>query len=158
MKIKKHMIRRNNMMTGLALRFTIIAGVLLLLTITTVLTVGTLNSAQVHAQDNCTLNTLKGTYLFEARGVITDTGQIHPYAEAGSLTLDGNGQAQGVISLSTDGLAVARREVFSATYEHETGCVFSVVDAFGLEFDLYTTPSGTRVTYFSPGFSGTMFK
>lgn len=111
------------------------------------------------SQAACTLATLKGTYIFTARGVITDDdNKIVPYAEAGTWTVDGNGNAEGVVSITINGETIATKESFAATYDHISGCVFTAADGFGLEFDLYTTPSGKTVTYFSPGFSGTMFK
>jgi hypothetical protein len=139
-------------------QFSVMVGVVILLTAFMALIMVAPKSEVVYAQDDCTLTTLTGTYIFQARGVITDTGELRPYAEAGTWTLDGNGNAEGVASISIDGTALARREVFSATYAHDSGCVFSAEDAFGLEFDLYTTPSGTTITYSSPGFSGTMFR
>ena len=112
----------------------------------------------ISAPAECTLETLKGTYIFEAQGSIVEDEAILPYAEAGIWTVDGAGNAEGIISISINGEVLATKEAFSATYELESDCVFTVRDAFGLEFDLYTTPAGKTVTYFSPGFSGTMFK
>ena len=83
---------------------------------------------------------------------------MHAYAEAGAWTLDGQGAAAGVLSANADGVPVALGEAFTATYEVVSGCVFSAMDAFGPEFELYTTPSREGMTYFSPGFSGTMVR
>jgi hypothetical protein len=113
---------------------------------------------KVHAQGNCTLNTIKGTYIFEAQGVVVEDGEVLPYAEAGIWTLDGKGNASGVISASINGEPFARGDAFTATYEYASGCVYTVTDEFGLELELYTTPSGKTMTYFSPGFSGTQFR
>jgi hypothetical protein len=113
---------------------------------------------KVHAQGNCTLNTIKGTYIFEAQGVVVEDGEVLPYAEAGVWTLDGQGNAVGVLSASIDGVSFARGDAFTATYELTSDCVYTATDAFGLEFELYTTPSGRTMTYFSPGFSGTQIR
>ena len=113
----------------------------------------------IDIQETCTLETIAGTYLFQAQGVVVgEDGEMHAYAEAGAWTLDGQGNAVGVLSASADGVAVARGEAFTATYELASDCVFTATDAFGLEFELYTTPSGKSITYFSPGFSGTQIR
>ena len=44
------------------------------------------------------------------------------------------------------------------TYEQVEGCVYTLTDGFELAFDMYATPSGDVVTYYSPGFSGKMVK
>jgi hypothetical protein len=121
--------------------------------------VGTLRAGQATAQSECTLSTLQGTYIFEARGVHTnEEGAVVPYAESGVWTLDGEGNAAGFISASSNGTAFARREPFTATYELSSDCVYSVVDQFGFEVDLYASASGSHIMYFSPGFSGTQIR
>ena len=113
----------------------------------------------VVAQDECTLSTIQGTYTFEAQGaVVGEDGALHTYAEAGVWTLDGEGNASGVISASMDGVPFARRDAFTASYEHDTACVFSAADDLGLEVDLYASADGRQIMYFSPGFSGTMVR
>lgn len=89
---------------------------------------------------------------------LVNEDEVRPYAESGIWTLDGNGNATGVISGSIDGVPFATRQAFTATYEHVADCVYAVVDEFDLQVDLYTTPTGTPMTYFSPGFSGTHLK
>jgi hypothetical protein len=148
------------MITKLMFRLSVGVGIVALLAAFTALILGVSSWGEVKAQgtSECTLNTLYGTYLFQAQGVISDAGELRPYVEAGTWTLDGNGNAEGLISISIDGAPLARGEVFTATYEHHSACVFTVRDAFGLELELYTTPSATTMTYFSPGFSGTQIK
>ncbi len=146
------------MMTRQTLRvFAVVAGVLLLAAFA-MLFMGMLSTKEVNAQGNCTLNTIKGSYLFQAQGVVIQDEKVRPYAEAGTWTLDGKGSAAGIISGSIDGVPFAARDAFTATYKLESGCVYSVVDAFGLKLDLYTNPAGKTMTYFSAGFSGTQFK
>lgn len=109
-------------------------------------------------QATCTLETVRGTYLFHGEGATVSEGAVRPYAEAGVWTLDGNGNAEGVISASIDGEPFATQQAFTATYEHAGNCVYAVVDQFDIRVDLYTTPTGTPMTYFSPGFSGVQLK
>jgi hypothetical protein len=112
----------------------IVVGLILVVTL-----VGAFSVGAVFAQGECSLSTLQGTYLFEARGVhLEEDGAVLPYAEAGVWTMDGAGNGAGFISASIDGVPFARRDAFTATYEHSSDCVYAVVDEFGLEVDLYT--------------------
>ena len=118
---------------------------------------------EVNAQsaNKCNLKTIKGTYLFEARGVVRDGQKVQPYAEAGTWTLDGVGHAEGVFSASIDGTVIANQTSFTATYQLKSGCVFTALAPVGdqqVEFHLYTNEQGSIITYFSPGVSGTQFK
>ncbi len=140
------------------LRLSVAVALGILFTFFAVVLIGPQSVDEVNAQGTCTLKTIKGTYIFEAQGVVVSEGEVVPYAEAGVWTLDGEGNAEGIISGSMDGVPFATRDAFAATYALEEGCVYSVVDAFELQVDLYTTPSGRTITYFSPGFSGTMYR
>ena len=114
------------------LRPFIVIGLVLFITLS-IVTV--LRTGAVQAQGECTLSTIQGTYIFEAQGVhVEDDGSVLPYAEAGTWTLDGEGNAVGVLSASIDGVAFARGEPFTATYALKSGCVYTAVDAFGLEY------------------------
>jgi hypothetical protein len=129
----------------------------------TMLIASATQSGTTYAQDpsKCTLKTIQGTYLFEARGVVRDGQKVLPYAEAGTWTLDGVGKAQGAYSASVDGEVIAGQEPFTATYKLKSGCVFTALAPVGdqmIEFHLYTNDQGTTMTYFSPGVSGAMFK
>lgn len=133
--------------------------VAVLLTFVALVTGIALSTSETRAQSGCTLETVQGTYIFQAQGVtLNEVGQVVAYAEAGVWTLDGNGNASGTISASMDGVPFARREAFTATYELSSDCVYAVVDQFGLEVDLYASASGDDIMYFSPGFSGTMIR
>jgi hypothetical protein len=145
------------MTTRPTLRFAALVGGVILFAVVALLA-GLLSPKDVSAKNTCTLATIKGTYLFEAQGVVVQDGKVHPYAEAGTWTLDGKGNAAGVISGSIDGVPFATSDTFTATYTLESGCVYSVVDAFDLHLDLYTAPNGKTITYFSAGFSGTQYR
>jgi hypothetical protein len=151
--------KEKKVMTKQVRRFSIAVVGLILVTTFTMLIWGSTSSEAVNAQGNCTLQTIEGTYIFEARGSnIDEDGNMLPYAEAGIWTLDGEGNAAGLISIGIDGENFVTKEPFTAKYEVVSDCVFEATDEFGLVVDLYTTPSGSTVTYYSPGFSGTMFK
>lgn len=152
---------KNISMTKQTLRFSLAVVSLILLALPlTMLVKPTLGAGAVKAQSTCTLETIKGTYLFQGNGVVVNEGKVRPYVEAGTWFLDGKGKAAGVISSSIDGVSSATRQAFTATYELSSAseCVYTVVDQFGFKVDLYTTPTGTPMTYFSEGFSGTQFR
>jgi hypothetical protein len=149
---------RETMMARPTLRFAVLVGGTVLFAAFVILFMGLFSAKEVSARDNCTLKTIKGTYLFEAQGTVVQEGKVLPYAEAGTWTLDGKGNAAGIISGSIDGVPFATRDAFTATYKLETGCTYSVVDAFDLHLDLYAAPDGKTMTYFSAGFSGTQYK
>lgn len=132
--------------------------VLLVLLVTLAQPEPNLGVAQAQSESACTLETIAGTYLFHGEGTTVSEGEVFAYAEAGVWTLDGSGNATGVMSASMDGEAFTTREPLTATYEHAGDCVYAVVDEFGFEVDLYTTPAGTPMTYFAPGFSGIQLK
>ena len=119
---------------------------------------GALSAGEANAQDTCTLETVKGTYIFEGQGVFIDGDSSLPYAEAGIWTMDGAGNAQGVFSANI-GTEYIDKQSFTATFTHVSDCVFVVVAPVGenesVSFDFFTTPSGAIMTYFGPGFSGT---
>ena len=73
-----------------------VGGVTIIATLAALI-VGASLSTETLAQgaNNCTLKTIKGTWVFEARGVIKDGETVLPYAEAGVWTLDGDGKAVG---------------------------------------------------------------
>ena len=147
-------------MTRKAIRFSSVVAGLILVAVFTMLVWGSLSSEDVNAQGTCTLKTIKGTYIFEAQGTISQNEKVVPYAEAGIWTLDGEGNAAGFISIGINGVNEFTKEPFTAEYElvEDADCVFFVTDAFGLEVDLYSTRSGQTITYYSPGFSGTMYR
>lgn len=148
------------MMTNRTLRFLVVVVSLSLLVPLTMLAQQTLNVgvAKAQSQDVCTLETIAGTYLFHGEGVTVSEGEVLPYAEAGMVTFGRDGKGEGTVSASMDGEPFATRQAFTVTYEHVGNCVFSAVDEFDLQFDMYTTPAGTPLTYFSPGFSGVHLK
>ncbi len=149
------------MMRRQTLRFSIVVAGLILFTTFSLLFMGVLNPQQVNAEGTCTLNTLKGTYLFQARGFVVEEGKVVPYAEAGTGTFDGEGKSVAVLSTSINGVSSLSKETINVTYELESAsdCTYSLLASdIGITLDLYTTPAGRTITYFSPGFSGTMVK
>lgn len=113
------------------------------------------------SSQSCSLATLNGTYLFHAQGVIADADGVQPYAEAGTWTLDGAGNAEGIYSAGPGGQTIANWQSFTATYEIVSGCAFAAFAPIGdeiFEFHLFTTPTGAMVTYYADGFSGTMWR
>ena len=136
----------------------VLASSLVLCTALTLHGTGLLRPTDVNAEGNCSLKTIKGTWLFQAEGVVIEDGQVVPYVEAGVWTLDGKGQTTGIISGSINGVSFATREVTRATYTHVGNCVYSVEDDLGFQLDMYTTPGSKIMTYYAAGFSGLQIK
>src|SRR5689334_17447791 len=113
---------------------------LIVLAAVTVLLSGTLRAAGGNTQDTCTLKTIKGTYLFQAHGVVLSDGEARAYAEAGTWTLDGKGNATGVFSASIGGVPIATQEAFTATYQQEAGCVFTALAPVGTRASALSKP------------------
>jgi hypothetical protein len=162
-------VEQKRVMVPQVYRIAIAAGVVILVAALTVLVMGTLSSGEANAQAKCTLQTLKGTYVFEGRGVLlTQQGGVAavlPYAEAGILNFDGEGYSEGVFSASLNGETIASQDLYTATYTLESNaaldCVYTQLAPVGdemLEFHLYTTPQGTNISYFGPGVSGRAVK
>jgi hypothetical protein len=156
--MEKHMMSR-------MLRLAVVAGILILLTVFTLLAIGTLRSEEANAQAECSLETINGTYVFEGQGVLLvgeeKKAEALPYVEAGFQTFDGEGNFDGVFSASLNGEAIASQEYFTGTYEHQGDCVYTNYAPVGdevLEFHLYTTRKGTFMTYYAPGYAGTARK
>ena len=80
----------------------------------------------VALQETCTLSTLKGTYVIQGTGAVIQEGELLPFAEAGILTMDGEGNATGVVSQSINGEPVVRMGAFTATYTVASGCAYTV--------------------------------
>lgn len=120
--------------------------------------ISTLSAREANAQDACTLETIKGTYIFEGQGSFVAGDSVQPYAEAGIWTLDGAGNAEGTFSAAI-GAEFVDKQHFTGTYVHLSDCIFVVTAPVGdnefVNFDFYTSPSGEIMTYFGPGFSGT---
>ena len=116
----------------------------------------------INMQETCALDTISGTYLFQAQGIVVDEdGELHAYAEAGTWASDGAGHADGIFSAGLGGETIADREFFAATYEVVSGCAFAAYAPIGgeiFELHFFTSPSGNMITYYSDGFSGTMWR
>lgn len=149
-------------MKTLSLRFVsvVVGGSLAAIVFLAVMIIGLSQSGEVNAQgaNSCSLKTIKGTWVFEARGVVKDGDKVVPYAEAGVWTLDGAGSATGIFSASVNGEVIATQKPLTATYELKPGCAYTAVDSEGLVFDLYLINQGNTMTYFTAGVSGTQFK
>lgn len=109
----------------------------------------------------CTLKTLRGTYLFEGRGVFVEGGEMIHYAEAGFQNFDGQGNFDGFYSSTLNGEPLDSQQYFTGTYELNSDCVYTNYAPVGdgvLIVHMYTTPKGTYLTYSGPGSSGTAIK
>src|SRR5688572_11414666 len=67
--------------------------------------------------EECSLSTLQGLYMFHGEGMTPDGEAIVPYAEAGIIYLDGEGNQEGIFSTSFNGVTIDSQNPFTGTYE-----------------------------------------
>jgi hypothetical protein len=103
--------------------------------------------------------------MFHGEGMTPDGEAIVPYAEAGIIYLDGEGNQEGIFSTSFNGVTIDSQNPFTGTYEVaaelETGCAFTSYAPVGEEvlvFNYYSSQAGDSWTYYGPGFSGVAVK
>lgn len=139
-------------------KFSISAGVTILLAAFIALIMGAAHSGAINAEgaNKCTLKTIRGTWVFREQGMVKDAERVVPWAAAGVWIFDGAGYSDGLYSASMNGEAIDRQKVFTATYELKSGCVFRSVDSLGIVYDIYAIDQGTTATYFAAGVSGTL--
>ena len=105
----------------------------------------------------CSLQTLKGTYLYHCAGVYLVNGQPVHFAFAGKDQYNGDGTMSGVYSLSDNG-TLSQHITYSGTYAVNPDCTraFTTTDANGVvqHVDLYFGRDGEEVTFViaDPGF------
>lgn len=106
--------------------------------IITAAVLGVTLSLNVGAKPNCSLKTLKGTYLYNTMGENLGV----PYSEAGQETYDGKGNVLNDYTAS-DGTSAT----VTGTYTMETNCKARVSYSSGDEVTLYVSPLGETFSY-----------
>lgn len=101
----------------------------------------------------CSVATLKGTYLFAPQGHQIEGHQHVLLAGAGHEVYDGNGQMRGVATLSVNG-ELARNNRYTGTYTVNKDCTGTLTLDIGEHFDLFIAPDGSELTFIQtdPGF------
>ena len=101
------------------------------------------------ATSDCTLETLKGTYLFAPQGFQVQDDQSLPIALAGTETYDGEGHVEGQYTQSING--EISQVTYSGTYTITPECVstLTITDSTGAtsHFDQYVSPDGKEFTF-----------
>jgi hypothetical protein len=93
----------------------------------------------------CSLSTLKGTYLFAADGVqIVGSDQL-AFAVAGLDVYDGKGNLEGAVTLSVNGTIL--RQSTAGTYTINSDCTGTSTADTGEHFDLFIAPDGSQFTF-----------
>jgi hypothetical protein len=98
---------------------------------------------------DCTLDTLKGTYLFAPQGFQVQDGQQLPIAFAGTETYDGKGHVEGQLTQSING--EISRVTYRGTYTITPDCVSTetITDSTGAtsHYDQFVSPDGKEFTF-----------
>lgn len=105
--------------------------------------------AVAHANGGqCSDATLKGTYVFAEEGYQIQGSDRVPFAQAGNEVYDGNGHAQGTVSLSVNG-QITRLATYTATYSVNANCIATetvTIPGSTLHFDEFITQDGNLFT------------
>jgi len=100
--------------------------------------------------EQCSLGTLKGTYIFSDTGFTIVGNKQIPFADAGHETYDGNGHVRGVFTESDNG-KIVRLLNYTGTYSVTPQCtgIEITTDATGAttHFDQFIAPDGRTLTY-----------
>jgi len=120
------------------------------------LAVGLLISGAGHPEpaasaEQCSLRTLKGTYVYHCAGFRLENGQQVHFAFAGQDHFDGNGTVTGVYSYSDNNPILQQHISYSGTYTVNPDCTgtYATVDENGISghLDLFFGRDGEEVTF-----------
>jgi len=102
------------------------------------------------AQQSCSLETLKGTYIFEYEGFTVTDGQHVPFSVAGFEYYNGDGTMTGVFTGSNDSRIVEDLE-YTGTYTVNPDCTAELTTndpTFGVtHYDYFLAPDGNKFTF-----------
>jgi hypothetical protein len=119
------------------------------------------------ANDKCSTETLKGTYIFTQDGIETrapsetqPAGDRRPFGYAGIETYDGDGNFTGINTLATarrpdqvPTTTVTEFLEYSGTYEVGSNCTVlwtsTDADGFTSNYHLFLAPDGSKFTFIS---------
>jgi len=111
---------------------------------------GAAHPEQAWSDNSCSLQTLKGIYLYHCAGVQVVNGQPVHFAFAGKDHYHGDGTMSGVYSLSDNG-ALSHYVSYTGTYTVNPDCTgaFSTVDENGVAIhaDLFFERDGEEVNF-----------
>jgi hypothetical protein len=104
------------------------------------------------AQQSCSLETLKGTYIFEYVGFALADGQHVPFSTAGFEYYNGDGTMTGVSTGSDDSSGSIVEDLeYTGTYTVNPDCTSELTTndpTFGaLHYDQFLAPDGNKFTF-----------
>lgn len=98
----------------------------------------------------CSLATVKGTYVFADDGFLIKRSQKIPNASAGQEIYDGKGNVQGIFS-GSEGGKITRQSSYTGRYTITPDCIMHVTftgEAGDItHFDNFVSPDGSMFTY-----------
>jgi hypothetical protein len=94
----------------------------------------------------CSEATLDGRYLFADSGFVIRDNEKVPFASSGYEVYDGKGHVKGVATTNVNG-KITSKERFSGTYTVKANCTGSSTYTDGTQYDDYTTPDGSMITF-----------
>lgn len=114
--------------------------------IAVLVTLGSMTLQQAYAQDNpasCTLDILRGRYVFDATGYNIVDGSPVPKTVVEFLTFDGNGNLTSLATAVVGGKTIQDRAPGTGIYTVSDGCTGTLTfSPSGFTFDLFIAPNG----------------
>jgi hypothetical protein len=96
--------------------------------------------------DECTVKTLRGTYVFAATGHNIVAGVAQPKAIVEVIEFDGNGILSAPAATRSLNGVIAHGLVGSGGYTVETSCIGTIAfDGPGPTFDMFFSPGGEKL-------------
>ena len=98
------------------------------------------------ADDDCTLKTLRGSYIFAARGHTIVAGVAQPKAIVEAIDFNGDGTltVPGT-TRSVNGAIIRTPPGGTGTYTVQVGCQGTLAFDGGPSFDIFLSPTGAKV-------------
>jgi hypothetical protein len=98
------------------------------------------------AAEECSVATLKGTYLFANEGSTIEGNTRGPFALAGSEVYDGQGHVRTIFTASTNG-KIDRNVRVEGEYIVNADCTSTVSYSDGTRFDQFLAPDGKTFVF-----------
>jgi hypothetical protein len=94
------------------------------------------------AAEECSVATLKGTYLYAYEGFTIEGNTKGPFAVAGSEVFDGQGNVRSISTVSTNG-KIDRNVRIDGEYVVNADCTSTASYSDGTNYDQFLSPDGS---------------
>jgi hypothetical protein len=98
------------------------------------------------AAEECSVATLKGTYLYAYEGFTIEGNTKGPFAVAGSEVFDGQGNVRSISTVSTNG-KIDRNVRIDGEYVVNADCTSTASYSDGTHYDQFLAPDGKTFVF-----------